>query len=89
MPTMNTIYVFAIIAFATLTSAVMMKPMRFVDYEHTIGLQRRTVDGFSDLVLQNQSQLIYHGFSSTYFYIPIVWRLADKHQILGNITSPV
>lgn len=92
MHIMNTISIFAFMAFFTLASAVLMKPMRFADYEQSIGLHRRAMnamDGFAELVLQNHSQLIYHGVSSITSYTPTTWLFADCHQLLASIISPI
>lgn len=61
---MHTLCLFAMVAFAVCVSALQLRPISIVDYEVAVGLHRRALDDFTDFILQDHSQLMYHGVSS-------------------------
>jgi len=62
---MQTLCLFAIMALAACVSALQLRPISIIDYEDAVGLHRRALVDFTDLVPRDHSQLMYHGMSST------------------------
>lgn len=61
---MHTLCLSAMVAFAVCVSALQLRPISIVDYENAVGLHRRALNDFTDFMLRDHSQLMYHGVSS-------------------------